>query len=112
MFSFKEEALAYLRLGAPQGRWRAREVGAEELASMLLLGPCSRFGWVALDPMPEISARAVVRLLSTSRESFLDFLKDLLMDEPENTHPPATWYLPDGTRSFLDGRRRSDGRRP
>ncbi len=82
VFSFKEEAQAYLRLGAPRGRWRIEEVEAMELASMLLWGACSGVGWVALDPMPELSGRSMIALLSMNRKDFLGLLSSLARAEP------------------------------
>jgi hypothetical protein len=83
VFSFKEEAQMYLRVGAPAGRWRVEKTEPGELASMLL-GPCSGAERVALDPMPEVGARAVVRLVSISRESFLGLLMGEPTGEPED----------------------------
>jgi hypothetical protein len=59
VFGHEEEAEMYLGLWAPGDGWRAREVGAGELAS-LLRGP----SWpgarrVALDPLPGALAGAL-----------------------------------------------------
>jgi len=58
VFGHEQEAEMYLGLWAPGGGWRAREIGAGELAS-LLRGP----SWpgargVALDPLPGTLAGA------------------------------------------------------
>lgn len=74
VFSFEEEAQAYLRLAAPRGHWRVEELEAEELASMLLSGACSGFCLVGLDPLPEIWGWEANRLVCMSRERFVSRL--------------------------------------
>ncbi len=80
VFSFREEADLFLRLGVHEPGWRIKETGVEELSSVLL-GPCRRVERVALDPLPEIGAEPVNRLVSMSRGSFLAFL---LKDAPRS----------------------------
>lgn len=71
VFSFEEEARMHLLLVAPIGRWHVEETRPEELASLLLSGPCSGAERVVLDLLGETWAREANCLLSTSRESFL-----------------------------------------
>jgi hypothetical protein len=75
VFSFKEEAELFVRLGAScaGGGWLARETRAGELVS-LLLGPLSGVGRVALDPVPGSLAETVIGLLSTDRATFIERL--------------------------------------
>ncbi len=73
VFSFKEEAELFLRLGAPEGGWLARETGAGELVS-LLFGPLSGVERVALDPLPGRLAETVIGLVSTDRATFIEGL--------------------------------------
>ncbi len=80
VFSFEEEAEMYLWIGALEGHWRVEEVDPEGLASVLS-GPCSRFEWVALDPMGEAWAHEVNRLVCTNWERFLS----LFACRPEKT---------------------------
>ena len=53
VFSFKEEAEAFLRLleGDQEKDWHIRETSPGELVSVLL-GPCAGVRRVALDPLP------------------------------------------------------------
>ena len=68
VFSFREEAKAFLRLGKFSDRWSVRESTCGELVS-LLYGPCRRVRHVALNPLPE-----VFDLVSMSREAFVEAL--------------------------------------
>jgi hypothetical protein len=68
VFSFREEAEMFLRLGEFSDRWSVRESTCGELVS-LLYGPCRRVRHVALDPLPEL-----FELVSMSREAFVEAL--------------------------------------
>jgi hypothetical protein len=71
VFSYEEEAEAFLRLQAPGKGWRARESRVGELIS-LLYGPCRSIEKVALDPLPVVvDRRVVVDLTGPGRENFL-----------------------------------------
>lgn len=70
VFSFKEEAEAFLRFRGSGDGWRVEEFWAEELVYMLH-GPLSGFGYLALDPPPEVANRVVDSLVSVGREEFL-----------------------------------------
>ena len=70
VFSHREEAEMFLRLGSVGYDWRASESGAWELV-VLLCGPCADVGEVALDPLPEMVADRSVGLVSLGRERFL-----------------------------------------
>jgi hypothetical protein len=74
VFSFKEEAEAFLNLLEDDQRsdWRSRQTTAGELVS-ILLGPCAGVRGVALDPLPLFS-RAMLRLVSVNRERFVQEL--------------------------------------
>ncbi len=78
VFSFREEAELFLRLGVVWQGWRVKETGAGELFSVLL-GPCANVERVALDPLLGIGVESVNRLVSMSRGRFLAFL---LKDAP------------------------------
>ena len=74
VFSHKEEAEMFLRLGqAGLDGWQARESTAGELISVLY-GPCAGVERVALDPLPEMLVERTVRLVSLSRERFVDLV--------------------------------------
>jgi len=78
VFGHEQEAEMYLGLWAPGGGWRAREIGAGELAS-LLRGP----SWpgargVALDPLPGTLAGAAafdLPLVGMDRDRFAQRLE-------------------------------------
>jgi hypothetical protein len=70
VFSHREEAEMFLRLGSVGYDWRASESGARELVSFLC-GPCADVRNVALDPLPEMVADRSVGLVSLCRERFL-----------------------------------------
>ena len=53
--------------------WQARESTAGELISVLC-GPCASVERVALDPLPEMVLERTVRLVSLSRERFVDLV--------------------------------------
>ena len=75
VFSFEEEAEAFLILGVLGTHWRIRETTPGELVSVLY-GPCAGVGRVALDPLPELGGEAMVGLVSLSRERFCKNLRD------------------------------------
>src|ERR687885_360357 len=76
VFSFEEEAEAFLNLGAPEAYYYwIRETTPGELVSVLY-GPCAGVGRVALDPLPEHGGEAIVDLMSLSRERFCKNLRD------------------------------------
>lgn len=68
VFSFREEAETFLRLGEFSDRWSVRETTCGELVSVLY-APCRQVSHVALDPMPEM-----FELVSLSREAFVEAL--------------------------------------
>jgi hypothetical protein len=78
VFSFEEEADAFLELLGEEGKergWRSRETTAGELVSVLL-APCADVRQVSLDPLPLSVGRAMLPLCSVARERFVE---DLLM---------------------------------
>jgi hypothetical protein len=77
IFSFKEEAEAYLNLLEDNEKrgWRSRETTVGELTS-LLLGSCAGVRWVALDPLPLACTKAMLPLMSVSRERFVQDLME------------------------------------
>jgi hypothetical protein len=72
VFSFEEEAALYLRLGNGGCCW-VRPTGAGELVSVLY-GPCREVELVALDPVSEVEAEVMSRLVCLKRESFVNVL--------------------------------------
>jgi hypothetical protein len=70
VFSHREEAEMFLRLGSVGYDCRASESGARELVSVLC-GPCAGVREVALDPLPEMVADGCMGLVSLCRERFL-----------------------------------------
>lgn len=76
IFSFKEEAEAYLSLLADDEKrgWQSRQTTVGELISVLL-GPCAGVKWVALDPLPlPCTSRATLPFVSVSRERLVQVL--------------------------------------
>ena len=77
VFSFEEEAQAFLRLmGDGQEKrkgWQSEQTKAGELVSVLL-GPCAEVKRVALDPLPLPLGRAMAPLVSMNRDTFLQNL--------------------------------------
>ncbi len=69
LFSFGEEAVAFLGLGGYGGEWRVKESWAGELVSVLM-GLCAGVGRVALDPLP----KTVGFVRSLDREDFVRHL--------------------------------------
>jgi hypothetical protein len=70
VFSFREEAEMYLGLEGCGSGWRAREVTARELISVLY-GPCSDVGKAVLDPLPGTVGEAMVGFVSLARKDFM-----------------------------------------
>jgi hypothetical protein len=69
VFTSAEDACVYF-----SGRgsdWKTRKTARGELVS-ILMGVCREARWVALDPPPSLSTEETLRLLSLSRESFLE----------------------------------------
>ena len=79
VFSFEEEAEAFLGLlvdGEENKKgWRSEQKKAGELVSVLL-GPCAGVERVALDPLPLPAGRAMLPLVSVSRDTFLGYLSE------------------------------------
>ena len=79
VFSFEEEAEAFLGLlldGEEDRKgWRSEQKKAGELVSVLL-GPCAGVERVALDPLPVPVGRAMLPLVSVSRDAFLGYLSE------------------------------------
>ena len=79
VFSFEEEAEAFLGLlvDGEENRkvWRSEQKKAGELVSVLL-GPCAGVERVALDPLPLPVGRAMLPLVSVSRDAFLGYLSE------------------------------------
>jgi hypothetical protein len=75
VFSFKEEAEAFLSLLEDDQKrdWRSRQTTAGELVS-ILLGPCAGVRGVALDPLPLLLSRAMLRFVSVNKERFVQEL--------------------------------------
>jgi hypothetical protein len=71
VFSFEEEARAFLRLGTWRTGWQARETTAQELVAVLLR-PNVGIERVVLDPAPEIEAEVMIALAGIRREDFVD----------------------------------------
>ena len=91
VFSHREEAEMFLRLGSAGYEWRDSESGARELAS-ILYGPCADVRYVALDPLPEMLADRSVEPVSLCRERFLQRLT-----QPEGD-PCSAAYRSGGSR--------------
>jgi hypothetical protein len=74
VFSYEQEAEMFLGLWeAGFDGWRVRESTAGELISVLY-GPCASVECVTLDPLPEMLVERTVRLVSLSRERFVDLV--------------------------------------
>ncbi len=78
IFSFEEEAEAFLTLGMPGAEWWARRTTAGELIS-LLYGPCANVKRATLDPLPVVGGEMVFDLVGPGRE---DFLKNFVGGSP------------------------------
>jgi hypothetical protein len=86
VFTFKEEAEVFLRLGRMEtAGYRIRETSTGELVSVLC-GPCRDVGTVLLDPPPELCGEALLDLVSLSRRRFLQ----TLASERRGGLPPST----------------------
>ena len=68
VFSFREEAEMFLRLGRVAEGWRVRETTCGELVSVLY-GPCRGVAHISLDQVP-----GMVELVSLSRKAFVEAL--------------------------------------
>ncbi len=68
VFSFREEAEAFLYFEGAGDGWQARETTCGELVS-ILYGPCGDAERVSLDPLPKIA-----ELMSFSRKAFVEAL--------------------------------------
>ena len=92
IFSYKEEAEMFLRLGEFGNGWQVKESASGMLVSVLL-GPCESVGRVALDPLPEVVAgMAANELISLDRDQFIDHLIDngsLQFSIPDRGDPPV-----------------------
>jgi hypothetical protein len=79
VFSFEEEAEAFLRLlgdGEEKRKgWQCEQTKAGELVSVLL-GPCTDVKRVTLDPLPLPLGRAMLPLVSVNRDTFLQYLSE------------------------------------
>ena len=73
VFSFEEEAQAFLQLSGDAEKkreWRIRATSPGELIS-LLLALCAQVKQVALDPLPLSCGRAVLPFISVKRNRFV-----------------------------------------
>ena len=79
VFSFEEEAEAFLCLLGDEEKeeekkgWHSEQTTAGGLVSVLL-GPCAHVNGVALDPLPLPLGRAMLPLVSMSRDPFFRYL--------------------------------------
>ncbi len=72
VFSFREEAEAFLRSRRPlSGGWTVREAGPEELFAVLLGPACAVTKRVLLEPIPGVADRVSSRLVGIGREQFV-----------------------------------------
>ena len=88
VFSFEDEANAFLRLGALGNDWRVRETAGGEIVSVLC-GPCASVGRVVLDPIPlpgPLTER-LNGLLSTEREAFVGSLLNPRLSQTSESGP-------------------------
>ena len=83
IFSFEEEAGAFLQFAEMGTGWRTRMTTAGELIS-LLYGPCAGVERVALDPLPVFDGETMMDLVSLLRERFVRILVG--EDEPPVGH--------------------------
>ncbi len=67
VFSFEEEAEAFLRLGTQGAQWQARRTTTGEIISLLYGGPCASAKRVALDPLPAVGGGMVMDLAGWER---------------------------------------------
>ena len=77
VFSFEEEAQAFLHLSVDgeKEEWQSRQTEAGELVSVLL-GPYAEVKQVAFDPLPLPLGRAMLPLVSVTRDTFLQHLSE------------------------------------
>src|SRR4051812_11453774 len=73
VLSHEEEAKLFLKLVTLSDGWRAAEIEAGELVSVLC-GSCKGVEGVALDPLPKIEAVRAIRFESLGRERFMNLL--------------------------------------
>jgi hypothetical protein len=72
VFSFREEAAAFLRSRRPlSGGWTVREAGPEEMLAVLLGPACAVTKRVLLDPIPGVADRVSSCLVGIGRERFV-----------------------------------------
>ena len=76
VFSFGEEAEMFLRLGTLEAGWEAGRFTTGGLVSMLR-GSLAGVGRVALDPLPEVCGKELVRLVSVDRYDFVRVLLEV-----------------------------------
>ena len=79
VFSFEEEAETFLQFWAEAGKkagWWIKKAAPGELVS-LLLAPCAKVKWVALDPLPLSFGRGMLPFFSIGRKRFME---DLLLE--------------------------------
>lgn len=86
VFSFKEEAEMFLRLGVSEKGWRVRESSCGELVSVLY-GPCKDIERVSLDPLPDMLCGRMVGLVSLSRKDFVKALLTNVFTAPAAKEP-------------------------
>ena len=95
VFSFEEEAEAFLCLLGDEEKkekkkgWHSEQTTAGGLVSVLL-GPCAHVNGVALDPLPLPLGRAMLPLVSMSRDPFFRYLLE------ERRGLPRCLYSPRG----------------
>ncbi len=78
VFSFEEEAEAFLRLlvnGEDEKEWQSEPMETGKLVSVLL-GSCADVNRVVLDPLPLPLGRVMLPLVSMSRDTFLQYLSE------------------------------------
>ncbi|MBA2534187.1 MAG: hypothetical protein H0V21_04195, partial [Rubrobacter sp.] len=107
IFCFEDEALLFLRLGGLEGRWRADETGAADLATNLASTPSGAYSMVrrvVLDPFPEVGFDGFRKAVSLPREMFVDLLANPRRPQVHSPNrPAATCSLPDSKGEYLPG---------
>ena len=73
VFCFEDEARMFLSFGTLGDGWQPKETTVGELTS-ILLASCAGVEFVALDPLPELVCRRMVRLVSLRKKQFVDRL--------------------------------------
>jgi hypothetical protein len=97
VFSYEEEADAYLWFASPGTGWRARKTTAGELVSVLC-GPCAGAKKVALDPLPVVD-RAMVDLVSLPRKRFVQILMGAPSDPRQSLFRARAFASSDASES-------------